>query len=182
MFFTSFPRQSLPIASCSTLDLRYVDKSFGLAVKAWLWSRICTFWDIRLQLNWMSSSAEKLQQPGIRGSRASTTKCCDVSGCGEVREVCVTGCESALIDPILKAQGVSLHRYENYHTCWAYRWAVWSGSTPFPRTVELRVCAPVAGTPGATAAGDCASARCSQRYPLLPRLSSGTDAGSRVLV
>jgi len=55
------------------------------------------------------------------------------------------------------------------------------GSTPFPRTRELRVSPPLAEMPVAAAAGDCASVRCSQRYPLWPRLSFGTAAGSPAL-
>ena len=51
-----------------------------------------------------------------------------------------------------------------------------TGSTPFPRTVELRVSPPVAAARVVAAAEDYASARCSQRYPLSPRLVSGTAA------
>lgn len=52
------------------------------------------------------------------------------------------------------------------------------GSTPFSRTVELRACPPVAARPVFAAAGDCASARCNQRYPLSPRPWSGTGVDS----
>jgi hypothetical protein len=57
-----------------------------------------------------------------------------------------------------------------------------SGSTPFPRTGELRVSPPVAASRVAGVAGDCGSARCNQRYPLWPLLSSGSVGDSRVLV
>ena len=55
------------------------------------------------------------------------------------------------------------------------------GSTPFPRTVELRVSPRVAAVRVSGAAGDCASARCSQKYPLVLPLASGTAAGLRAL-
>jgi len=56
------------------------------------------------------------------------------------------------------------------------------GSTPFSRTVELRVVPPVAAVRASGAVGDCDSARYSQRYPLSPRLLSGSGVDSPVLV
>ena len=49
-----------------------------------------------------------------------------------------------------------------------------TGSTPFPRTGELRVSLPAAETLIAVAVGDYASVRCNQRYRLSLRPSSGT--------
>jgi hypothetical protein len=57
-----------------------------------------------------------------------------------------------------------------------------SGSTPFPRTVELRVSLPDAAIPVSAAVGDCDSVRCSRRYPLLLPLLSGSVADSPVPV
>jgi hypothetical protein len=56
------------------------------------------------------------------------------------------------------------------------------GSTPFPRTVELRVSLPDAAIPVSAAVGDCDSVRCSRRYPLLLPLLSGSVADSPVPV
>lgn len=56
------------------------------------------------------------------------------------------------------------------------------GSTPFPRTGELRVSPPAAEPSVSVADEDCASIRCSQRYRLWPRLWSGSAAGLRALV
>lgn len=52
------------------------------------------------------------------------------------------------------------------------------GSTPFPRTLGLRVSPPAAESPVSDAGGDCASVRCSQRDPLVLRPSSGIAGGS----
>ena len=52
------------------------------------------------------------------------------------------------------------------------------GSTPFPRTLGLRVSLPPAETPVSAAVGDCASVRCNQRDPLWLQPWSGTAAGS----
>src|SRR5215472_2001512 len=70
------------------------------------------------------------------------------------------------------------------HTdCVASRMVLYAqGFYPFVRTVELRVFALLAGMPVSVAAGDCGSARYSQRYPLSPRLSSGTADDSRAPV
>ena len=57
-----------------------------------------------------------------------------------------------------------------------------TGSTPISRTVELRVAPSVAAVPVSVAAGDYASVRYSQRYPLWLRLSSGSVVDSRVRV
>ena len=56
------------------------------------------------------------------------------------------------------------------------------GSTPFPRTVELRVAPRVAAVRVSGAAGDCANAQCSQRCLLAPRLASGSAVDSPALV
>lgn len=55
-----------------------------------------------------------------------------------------------------------------------------TGSTPFSRTVELRVSLSVAAIRVSAAAVDCDSARCSRRYQPGLRLGSGTVAGSLV--
>ena len=55
------------------------------------------------------------------------------------------------------------------------------GSTPFPRTVELRAVPSVAAAPVFAAAGDCDTVRCRRRYPLLLPLWSGSVADSPAL-
>ena len=56
------------------------------------------------------------------------------------------------------------------------------GSTPFSRTVALRVGPPVAAIRAFGVVGDCDSARYSQRYPLSPRLLSGSGVDAPALV
>jgi hypothetical protein len=62
--------------------------------------------------------------------------------------------------------------------CCVFSW----GSTPFSRTVELRVAPPAAAVPVSAADADCDSVQCRQRYPLGPPLSCGSVAGSLVPV
>jgi hypothetical protein len=56
------------------------------------------------------------------------------------------------------------------------------GSTPFSRTVELRVALPVAACRVSVSDVDCEIAQCSQRYQLWLRLVSGSAGDSPVRV